>query len=135
MLHIRSSLIKLMAVAVLGTSVTRVCAAADSPTVPARPDTGSGQSLYLLGPEDTLSIWALGVEEISDKPVRIDFQGYLDIPIIGRVKAGGLTIEGLKATLVSMLVKEVRNPQVAVNVIEFRSQPVSVVGEVNAPGI
>src|SRR5438552_7199484 len=48
---------------------------------------------YVLGPEDQIKIWALGVEEISDKPIRIDPSGEIDLPLVGRVHAAGLTVE------------------------------------------
>src|SRR5260370_477863 len=57
-------------------------------------------SQYVLGPEDQVKIWALGMEEISDKPARIDPSGDLDLPLIGKVHAGGVTVEQLKAELV-----------------------------------
>src|SRR4026207_1634777 len=55
---------------------------------------------YALGPDDQLKIWALGVEEIADKPVRIDPSGDIDLPLAGKVHAGGLTVDQLKAKLI-----------------------------------
>ena len=52
---------------------------------------------YILGPADQIDIWALGAEELSGKPLRIDAAGYVDVPTVGPVKAGGLTLEQLKA--------------------------------------
>ena len=90
---------------------------------------------YRLGPDDQLKIWALGVEEITDKPVRIDPGGDIDLPMIGKVHAGGLTVEQLKTQLVERFSKEVLKPQVSVEIAEFGSQPVSVMGAVNHPGV
>jgi polysaccharide export outer membrane protein len=67
--------------------------------------------------------------------MRIDLQGNLNIPLIGRVHAGGLTVDQLEALVVSRLLKYAKRPQVTISVTEFRSQPVSVVGAVNKPGI
>src|SRR5579859_666334 len=92
-------------------------------------------SQYVLGPEDQIKIWALGVEEISDKPLRIDPSGEIDLPMVGRVHAAGLTVEQLKSTLVERLAKEVREPRVSIDIVEFGSQPVSVMGAVNHPGV
>src|SRR5919197_4265089 len=44
---------------------------------------------YVLGPQDQVKIWALGMEEISDKPVRIDPAGYIHLPVLGRIEAAG----------------------------------------------
>src|SRR5689334_23801278 len=77
---------------------------------------------YVLGPEDQIKIWALGVEEISDKPVRIDPGGEIDLPLVGRVHAAGLTVEQLKSALAEKLAKEVREPRVSIDIVEFGSQ-------------
>src|SRR6266850_3147444 len=92
-------------------------------------------SQYVLGPEDQIKIWALGVEEISDKPVRIDPSGEIDLPLVGRVHAAGLTVEQFKSGLAKRLAKEVREPRVSVDIVEFGSQPISVMGAVNHPGV
>src|SRR5579863_3406237 len=94
-----------------------------------------GLSPYVLGPDDQVKIWALGVEEISDKPVRIDPSGDLDLPLVGRLHAAGLTVEQLKSLLTQRLAREVREPKVSVDIVEFGSQPVSVLGAVNHPGV
>lgn len=92
-------------------------------------------SQYVMGPEDQLKIWALGVEEISDKPVRIDPSGDIDLPLLGRIHAAGLTVEELKTVLKQRLATQVRQPEVSVDIVEFGSQPVSVMGAVNHPGV
>lgn len=90
---------------------------------------------YLLGPDDQVSIWALGAEEIPDRPFRIDPQGYLDLPMVGRVRCAGLTTEQLGAELSRKLAAFVKQPQVTVSIVELRSQPVSVMGAVGTPGV
>jgi polysaccharide export outer membrane protein len=92
-------------------------------------------SQYVMGPGDQIKIWALGVEEISDKPVRINPSGDIDLPLVGRVHAAGLTVEELKTALKQRLTAEVREPQVSIDIVEFGSQPVSVMGAVNHPGV
>jgi polysaccharide export outer membrane protein len=93
------------------------------------------RSTYVLGPEDEVKINALDVAEIGDSPIRIDLQGSMNVPLIGRIQAGGQTVEQLEAELMSRLRKYVREPHVTVTVSEFRSQPVSVLGSVNKPGV
>ena len=90
---------------------------------------------YLLGPGDQLKIWVLGVEEITDKPIRIDPSGDVDVPLIGKVHAAGCTTAHLKDELVQRFSKELLKPQVSVDLAEFGSQPVSLMGAVNHPGI
>ena len=94
-----------------------------------------GRSSYLLGPNDQIKIWVLGVEEIGDKPIKIDPSGDLDLPLVGKVHAAGLTTGQLKANLVQRYSKDLLKPQVSVELTEFGSQPVSIMGAVNRPGI
>lgn len=90
---------------------------------------------YVLGPDDQVKIWALGFEEISDKPMRIDPGGFLDLPMIGQIKAAGLTPRELQGALLERLKAMVLKPQVSVIIVEYGSQPVSVIGAVNQPGV
>jgi len=93
------------------------------------------RSIYPLGPDDQISINALDAEEISRKPFTIGSNGYLNLPMIGRLHAAGLTIDELEAVLVEQLKKYIRSPQVSVSISELRSQPVSVIGAVYSPGV
>ncbi|MCE5306142.1 MAG: polysaccharide export protein [Acidobacteriales bacterium] len=90
---------------------------------------------YVLGPGDQLLIRAMDVDEISDKPVRIESSGLINLAMIGRLKAAGLTVEQLEADIAGRLKKFVQEPQVSVAVTEFRSQPVSLLGAVAQPGV
>lgn len=90
---------------------------------------------YVLGPGDQVVLHVSDVEEITDKPIRIDPSGFLDLPMAGRVQAAGLSPAGLQALLVTRFSKFVTTPEVSVNVADSASQPVSVVGEVSNPGV
>ncbi len=68
-------------------------------------------------------------------PMRIETSGHLKLPLVGRVMAGGLTPAQLEDRIAEALKTYVRKPQVMVRVVEFRSQPVTVVGAVTTPGI
>ena len=93
------------------------------------------QPSYRLGPEDMISIQVLDVAEIPDRPVKIDKNGYIDMPLLGRLEAGGQTTLQLESAIALRLRKFVRQPRVSVHVIEYHSQPVSVLGEVGTPGV
>jgi len=90
---------------------------------------------YILGPNDQILIRAPGVEEINERPFRIDAEGYINFPLIGRVRAGGLTQQQLEAELVKRLREYIVNPQVIITVTQFRSEPVFFVGLFRSPGI
>jgi polysaccharide export outer membrane protein len=55
--------------------------------------------------------------------------------MIGQVHAAGLTVEQLQANLIAAYKKYFKDPQVTVQVNDFRSQPVSVAGNVTTPGV
>jgi polysaccharide export outer membrane protein len=90
---------------------------------------------YILGPEDTIVIRAFQAEELSDKPMQIDGDGYINLALVGRVKAAGLSVAEFEADLTQRLKDYVKNPQVSVLVTDYRSEPVSVVGDVASPGL
>lgn len=94
-----------------------------------------GNSAYLLGPDDQVVIRALHAEEISEKPVRVTSDGTINLPMVGTIRAAGLTIRELEKAIAEKLQVYVQNPQVGVSLTEMRSQPVSVLGEVNTPGV
>ncbi len=115
---------------------TAVANTAVANTPPVAPMTGPERKAdYILGPDDQIVIRAFQAEEISDKPMQVTGEGYINAPMIGRVKAAGLTIAQLEQELTKKLSTYYEHPQVSVFVSEYRSQPVSVIGAVNAPGM
>jgi polysaccharide export outer membrane protein len=90
---------------------------------------------YTLGPGDTISIWALELDEISKGPFRVDSSGFVNIPLAGRVQAGGLSVSQLESQIEKRLKTYQLRPAVNVSILEFRSQPISIIGAVNAPGV
>lgn len=90
---------------------------------------------YVLQPSDQLSVHVIDIDEIPDKPFRVDSTGYVDIPLAGRLRAAGLSVEQFKAMLATRLTKYIAAPQITVNLTEDRTRPVSVIGAVNSPGI
>ena len=93
------------------------------------------RTTYVLGPDDEVTIWVLEADELSTDPIRIGTGGYMNLPMVGRFRAAGLTVEQLEAELTHRLKTYVREPNVAVSITEFRSQPVSVIGAVKDPGV
>lgn len=89
----------------------------------------------VLGAGDEISLHIGDMDEISDKPIRIDPDGNLDLPMLGRVKAAGLTVQQFRAELTGKVSKYVTTPEVTVNLVQSQSRSVSVIGEVNSPGV
>jgi polysaccharide export outer membrane protein len=101
------------------------------------PVTASGNASRdtdLLGPGDQLSIWILGLPEISDKPTQVSEKGQVDLPVLGVLKASGITLGQFRTELIEKAREYVRTPQVSVTLSESKSRPVTVVGAVNTPG-
>ena len=96
---------------------------------------GQVRSTYLLGPDDQLEISGPELTDFANKPVRIDGEGDIQAPLVGRVHVSGLTVQQTEQKLDKALSTYIRQPQVVANVVEVRSQPVSVLGAVNAPGV
>jgi polysaccharide export outer membrane protein len=90
---------------------------------------------YVLGANDQIMIRVPQAEEINERPFRIDSEGFVTLPIVGRVRAGGLTVQALEAELVTRLREFIRNPQVSISLVQFRSEPVFLVGAFKTPGI
>jgi polysaccharide biosynthesis/export protein len=93
------------------------------------------RSTYLLGPGDQLEISAPELTELANKQVRVDGEGDIEVPMGGRVHVAGLTAKQTEEQLNKVLSTYIRQPQVVVSIAEVRSQPVSVLGAVNAPGV
>ncbi len=106
-----------------------------SPTAAVQGHLEAAPANYVLGPDDLLTLSVPDLEEISNKTVRIDIRGDITLPIMGRVRAAGLTTEQLASEITVRLKRVLRDPEVVVSVVEFRSQPVSVLGAVNSPGV
>jgi polysaccharide export outer membrane protein len=87
----------------------------------------------VIGPDDSVTIMAINSDEIS-KTWRVSSTGELDLPMVGKVHAAGLTAEQLEQTLTVGLKRYIRDPEVTVYVSDFRSQPVTVAGAIHKPG-
>lgn len=96
---------------------------------------GRLRSTYLLGSDDQLEISGPELTEFSNKPMRIDGDGDIQVPLVSRVHVAGLTVQQTEEKLNKLLSTYIRDPKVVVNVAEVRSQPVSILGAVNAPGV
>jgi polysaccharide export outer membrane protein len=137
-----TNMAKLKVVPIVGLAVFFLVmdAAAQGPSAPMTDELkakcgGQVRSTYLLGTDDQLEIAEPDLTEIGNKPVPIDSDGNIQVPLAGSVHVSGLTVQQTEQQLNKVLSKYIRNPQVAVSVSDVRSQPVSILGAVNAPGV
>src|SRR5262245_17104755 len=90
---------------------------------------------YVVGPRDVLAINVWGQADLS-KEYPVEPDGTVAFPLVGRVKAAGLTSAQFGARLTELLEKDfLVNPQVFVSVKEYLSQKVQVLGEAEKPGL
>jgi len=100
--------------------------------------TVSTDGSYVLGAGDRIRIHCLNADEFSAEPLReplrIDNDGQVTLPFMGRVRIAGLTVSTAEKQLTEQLSKYIRHAQIEINLVETRSQPVSVFGAVRNPG-
>jgi polysaccharide export outer membrane protein len=89
----------------------------------------------VIGIDDTLVIRVSDAPDINEKTQRVDPNGDLRLPVVGRVHAAGLTVEQLEAALRGKLGVFLQTPDVTVTVTSSRSYAVSVIGAVSNPGL
>lgn len=88
---------------------------------------------YVVGIGDVLQINVWKENELSKTvPVRPD--GMITLPLIGEIKAAGLTPDQLTEQLTASLQKVVTDPQVTVMVTSVSSMSFNIMGNVNRPG-
>jgi len=96
-----------------------------------RPD---GSTVYRVGPGDVLEIDVYDDPDLSGLAT-VQHQGEISFPLLGDIAIDGMTVKEVQATLVQLLAKDyLVDPQVIVRVKEYRSQWVTLIGEVIRPG-
>jgi polysaccharide export outer membrane protein len=89
---------------------------------------------YKIGLNDEIKITVFDEPDLS-MMYRVDADGSLSFPFIGRVQAAGTTLAELQSRITTMLAAGyIKNPQVRVEINQYKSQFVYVIGEVRAPG-
>jgi polysaccharide biosynthesis/export protein len=90
---------------------------------------------YRIGPDDLLRITVFDAPDLS-QPVRVSGDGEISLPLLGTIKAAGLTPRELELVLQALLRRTyMKDPQVTVTITEMQSHSVSVLGAVNKPGV
>jgi polysaccharide export outer membrane protein len=93
------------------------------------------QKDYPLGPEDVIEIIVWGHEDLR-RQLPVSLQGTITFPMIGEVRAAGLSTQELERELAARLGDGyIVRPQITVTVKEFKSQKAYVMGQVEKPGI
>lgn len=89
---------------------------------------------YRIGPRDLLEVRVFETEQLNGSR-RVSEDGEINLPLIGNVTVAGLT-ENEAAQRIKGVLEEtaLQRASVSVQVLEFRSRPISVIGAVRQPG-
>lgn len=87
---------------------------------------------YALGSSDRLRVTVFGHPDLSGE-FEVDGTGSISLPLIGQMKAEGLSTATLETSISETLASGyILNPRVSVEVINYR--PFYILGEVGTPG-
>jgi len=89
-----------------------------------------------IGPGDDLDISVYGLPDLSAH-ARVGDSGDVSLPLIGNLHLAGLSSDEAQALIEKRLVDGhfVNNPHVSVYVREYTTEGISLMGEVNRPGV
>jgi polysaccharide export outer membrane protein len=120
------------------TLLTQPAALAQAPAAAAsqkpEPASVAAPAKYMIGAQDLLKITVFDEPDLTNS-YRVDGDGFITFPYISRVSAAGQTLGELQDRIRTLLSAGfIKNPQVRVEIGEFKSQSVLVSGEVRQPG-
>ena len=99
---------------------------------------------YRVGPGDVLTINVPGLIDThgnNDEKTqnyqgfRVSSSGRILLPLVGAVDVNGLTIEEIQSLLTKEIKTYIKKPMVTVEIREFKSQPLYLLGKFNKPGL
>ncbi len=88
-----------------------------------------------LGPGDQIEVTVLRLPEMQALAAALDDTGAIDLPMVGRIQAGGRSPEQVQLAITEALSSFMREPSVRLRVVATASRPVSVLGAVKQPGV
>jgi len=90
--------------------------------------TDSDSAAYVLSPDDQVDISVLGHPEFNMAATLLP-DGTFNYPVAGKVRAAGLTLDGLTRKITSGLSRQLNQPEVTVSLRQGRARKVTVVGD------
>ena len=98
------------------------------------PLVGEEPSEYYIAAGDTIEVFVWRDPDLT-RDVTIRPDGKLSYPLIGTIKAAGLTIDQLQNEIKEKMSEYIRYPEVTVTVKKFAGNKIIVLGAVTYPGI
>lgn len=90
--------------------------------------------VYILGPGDKLNLRFLGATELTG-PVEVLNDGTASLPLLGPVRLSGLTLGQATLWLESLYKRQLLRPELQLSLTQPRPLRISVVGQVESPGL
>ena len=84
---------------------------------------------YILGTSDSISINLTDTDDL-DGVYKIDQEGMIDLPFIGKIKLSELTLNEAQNLLLQIIKSFYKNPDLQISIEEFNSNKVYIVGAV-----
>lgn len=100
----------------------------DEPKLPA------SNEAYLIGPPDVLEFTSTRIRELNSYRETVSPDGYVNVPLLGRVYVAGRTIESLQEELEERGRFYYQDADVSARVTRYASKKLFVFGQVAAPG-
>lgn len=95
---------------------------------------GSVRDQYKLSPNDLLRVEVTREPDLK-KEVRVEADGTITLPFLGKVTVGGSTVIYAEQWIQTLYNTDyLVDPQVSILVLEFSERKVNVIGQVNRPG-
>jgi polysaccharide biosynthesis/export protein len=95
----------------------------------------SDSDAYRLGPDDKIQFRSPEIEELNEKTSLVSKDGYVDLPMAGKVQVGGLSVAETQDQVSKLLDRYYNRPLISIEVVDYASQPVTVLGAVTNSGI
>ena len=121
-----------------GTTASPPAATSTSRAAASAPTSTGGVSApagYILGPTDQVAIEVFGEDDLRTSG-RLNPEGNLSVPLLGSIHLAGLTLTQAVSKLTELYSRDyLVNPKINVTLLGYARRRVSILGQVNRPGI
>ncbi|MBU0996178.1 MAG: polysaccharide export protein [Proteobacteria bacterium] len=90
---------------------------------------------YTIGTGDVIELTVYEHNDLQSR-LRVDGNGNIDLPLIGKIQVAGLSLEEIKSKITNLFADGyLINPQVTLTIAEYGSKRAVILGQVVRPGI
>ncbi len=93
------------------------------------------ENIYKIGAGDTLSVNVFGEAGMSNLYAKVDGLGYIQLPYVENLLVKNKTLADVQNELKTTYAKQFINPWVVVQIADYKSRPVYLLGAFNKPGV